>query len=84
MHHNARLSPVDTSKPRAFCVDDLTIGKILHFFAEVPDVAEVILREVVNGIFMNDSIDKALVVDDDAGHAFDHARFSGDLKPHYF
>ena len=72
LHDDARLRAVDAGPPCAFRADDLAVLELLGVFAEVPDVAELILGEVVVGLFHDLAVDDRRIVDDVADDAVDH------------
>ena len=57
--------------PASFCADDLSVLERLGVFTEIPDIPELILREIIEGIFLQLAVDLGRVgVLADGGEVF--------------
>src|SRR5207248_8197627 len=67
--------------PRSGCAHHVAIRvEFLRILSEIPDVAVLVLREIIQRIFLEDAIHKNNVVDDPADHAIDHCGSVCDRK----
>src|SRR5215813_12126478 len=78
LHDDTRQCAVDARPPGSFGADDLAVLEFLRILAEVPDVAGLVLGEIVVRLFHHFAVDERRVVDDVAEHTIDQLGLARD------
>jgi hypothetical protein len=71
LHDDAGLCAIHAGLPRPFTADLAVVVELGGIFSEVPDVASLVLREVVERLFCEYPVLHAVVLDHDDGYAVD-------------
>ena len=84
LHEDAGLRSVHAGMPGTFRADDLPLRvELLRVFAEIPDVAVLVLHVVVARPFGQPATQEQAIVDDDAPDAVNRGRAVGDREDLY-
>jgi len=82
LHNDARLRTIDSRPPTALGTNNFAVFDLLRILAEIPDIARLILRKIVECVLDQLAVHGRCIVNDHAGDAIDDLCLTRNVEIH--